>query len=256
VVLIPGLSNGEQVFHFYVVNNKAQPLSPMELRRTISTSLSNAEIDALWRRFEDAGVNPQAVRWTHKMNTDPRSPFKDLIDFGLGGSGFIKENVAYQLVSKFVGMPRKYRVLYRGIPAFEKKTDERLEYFFVFWTAIRERYQDVWAEGVASGRTVLPQMFYKAAMLVLQEYILDQLVQLMNVRRMEGKPTPFHDFEDLAAVVKAYLADLPPAFFTTEWQEKQLDTTERRAFLKSQIQEVVESQGKNIGNRRLFRKQS
>ena len=256
VVLLPGLSTAEQVFHFYVLNNKAKPLSPMELRRTISTSLSNAEIDALWKRFDDAGVNPQAVRWTHKMNTDPRSPFKDLIDFGLGGGGFIKENVAYQLVSKFVGMPRKYRVLYRDIPAFAQKSDDRLDYFFVFWRAIKERYEIAWNNGVANSDEALPQLFYKAAMLVLQEYVLDQLVQLMNVRRMEGKPSPFEDLDDLRTVVKAYLADLPPVFFTTEWQEKQLDTTERRAFLKSQIQEVVESQGKNIGNRRLFRKQA
>ncbi|HEX6509811.1 MAG TPA: hypothetical protein VF221_19460, partial [Chloroflexota bacterium] len=108
VVLLPGLAVGEQVFHFYVLNNKAKPLSPTELRRTISASLSNAEIDELWKRFEDAGVNPEATRWTHKMNTDPSSPFKDLIDFGLGGAGFVKENVAYQLVSKFVNITLLY----------------------------------------------------------------------------------------------------------------------------------------------------
>jgi hypothetical protein len=256
IVLLPGLSTAEQVFHFYVLNNKAKPLSPMELRRTISTSLSNAEIDTLWKRFEDAGVNPQAVRWTHKMNTDPRSPFKDLIDFGLGGSGFIKENVAYQLISKFVGMPKRYRVLYKDVPAFVQRSDDRLDYFFAFWSAIKARYADIWQEGVSAKGAPLSQLFYKAAMLVLQEYILDQLVQLMNVRRMKGEPSPFLDLEDLKTVVQAYLADLPPAFFTTEWQEKQLDTTERRAFLKAQLQEVVENQGKNIGNRRLFKKQT
>lgn len=252
VILLPGLEMSEQVFHFYVLNNKAKPLSPTELRRTISTSLSNAEIDDLWKRFEDAGVNPEATRWTHKINTDPSSPFRDLVDFGLGGTGFIKENVAYQLVSKFVNMPRKYRILYADIPAWQQGSDERLTYFYAFWSAIKERYAEAWADGVAAGGG--SQLFYKAAMLVLQEFILDFLVQVMNVRKVEGKPSPFADFDELKQYVKASVADLPPEFFTTEWQEKQLDTTDRRAFLRGQIEIAVRNQGKFLGNQQLFKK--
>jgi hypothetical protein len=251
VVLLPGLDMGEQVFHFYVLNNKARPLTPTELRRTISTSLSNAEIDALWKRFEDAGVNPEATRWTHKMNTDPRSPFCGLIDFGLGGPGFIKENVAYQLVSKFVNMPRKYRSLNIDIPAWQRQSDERLDYFFAFWAAIQARYEKLWQERVEKRGG---QLFYKAAMLVLQEYVLDLLAQYMNVRRMEGKPSPFADFEDLQQLITASLTDLPPEFFAREWQEKQLDTSERRAFLRNQMEIAVRNQGKFLGTQLLFRK--
>jgi hypothetical protein len=251
IVLIPGLDMGEQVFHFYVLNNKARPLTPTELRRTISTSLSNAEIDALWQRFDDAGVNPEATRWTHKMNTDPRSPFKDLVDFGLGGTGFIKENVAYQLVSKFVNMPRKYRSLYIDVPAWRNADDERLDYFFSFWSAIRNRYEDLWHESV---QLQGGQLFYKAAMLVLQEFVLDFLSQYMNVRRVEGKPSPFMDLEDLQQLVQASLTYLPPEFFAREWQEKQLDTSDRRAFLRSQMEMAVRNQGKGLGYQKLFRK--
>jgi hypothetical protein len=197
---------GEQVFHFYVLNNKAKPLSPTELRRTISTSLSNAEIEDLWKRFEDPGVNPEATRWTHKISSDPDSPFKDLVDFGLGGSGFIKENVAYQLVSKFVNMPRKYRILYEDVPTWQQGGDERLTYFYEFWSAIRERYSTAWADGVAAHGS---QFFYKAAMLVLQEFILDLLVQIMNVQRVMGKPSPFADFEELKQFVWHHLPICP-----------------------------------------------
>ena len=49
VVLLPGLPYEEQVFHFYVLNNKARPLRPTELRATISTSLTNKEIGDLYR---------------------------------------------------------------------------------------------------------------------------------------------------------------------------------------------------------------
>lgn len=251
VVLLPGLAIGEQVFHFYVLNNKAKPLSPTELRRTISTSLSNGEIEQLWKRFEDAGVNPEATRWTHKINTDSASPFKDLLDFGLGAGGFIKENVAYQLVSKFVNMPRKYRILYKDIPAWQQSSDERLNYFYAFWDAIKGRYSVAWEEGVAAKGS---QLFYKAAMLVIQEFILDFLVQVMNVRRVEGKPSPFADLDEFRQYVQASLADLPPEFFTMEWQEKQLDTTERRTFLRNQMEIAVRNQGKYIGIQQLFKK--
>lgn len=255
VILLPGLPMEEQVFHFYVLNNKAKPLSPTELRRTISTSLSNGEIDSLWTRFENAGIDPKATRWTFKINTAPASPFKDLIDFGLGGSGFIKENVAYQLVSKFVNMPRKYRSLYGDLPAWQQKTDDRLDYFYVFWTAIKERYSEAWEAGVAAGGgSQLHQIFYKASMLVLQDLLLDFLVQLMNVRRVEGKSSVFADFDELSQYITASLADLPPQFFTMEWQVKQIDTSEGRSFLRDQMQKAKDNQGKFLGNQQLFKR--
>ncbi len=251
IVLLPGLEVAEQVFHFYVLNNKAKPLSPTELRRTISTSLTNREIDGLWQRFENAGVNPEATRWTHKINTDLTSPFKGLISFGFEGSGFIKENVAYQLVSRFVNMPRKYRIIYKDVPAFAERNDERLRYFYAVWSAIRTRYQATWDAGVATGGS---QLFSKAGMLVLQELILDQLVQMMTVRQIDGKPTPLADLDELQDIVKAVLNFLPPEFFTTEWQQKQLDTSERRAFLRGQMAITLQNQGKFLGNQQLFRK--
>ncbi len=251
VVLLPGLPVAEQVFHFYVLNNKAKPLTPTELRRTISTSLTNQEIDGLWDRFETAGVNPEATRWTHKMDADPSSPFLHLLDFGLGASGFLRENVAFQLVSKFVNMPRKYRLLYKDVPAWQNQSDERLAYFFTFWSAVRDRYQSTWDEGVRAGGN---QLFMKAGMLVLQELVLDFLVQVMTVRQIEGKPSPFADRDDLADLVVASLKYLPSEFFSREWQEKQLDTSERRAFLRAQMEITIRNQGKNIGNQQLFKK--
>jgi hypothetical protein len=256
LIVLPGLTTAEQVFHFYVLNNKAKPLTPTELRRTVSTSLTNLEIDQLWQRFEKAGLNPEQARWSHKMNTEPQSPFRGLIDFGFE-EGFIRENVAYTLISKFVKMPRKYRSLYEGIPAWQTKTDldQRLPYFYAFWRAIGERYQELWNNGIAvGGASGGAQLFYKSAMLVLQEYVLDTLLQVMNVRKMEGKPSPLADADDLKTVVKALLVDLPAEFFSREWQRKQIDTSDGRAFLRAQMNEVIQNQGRHLGNRALFKK--
>ena len=60
--------------------------------------------------------------------------------------------------------------------------------------------------------------------------------------------------DDLRDVVTGALTFLPPEFFATEWQEKQLDTTERRAFLRDQMQKAVNNQGKHLGNLTLFKK--
>ena len=252
VVLLPNLSMAEQVFHFYVLNNKAKPLSPLELRRTISTSLTDKEIDELWTRFEGAGVDPESARLTYKLQSDPRSPFVGLIDFGLDGSGFLKENVIYQVVSKFVKMPRKYRSLYTDVPQWTSgELDDRLPIFFAFWSAIRERYLNAWNEAMEREEG---QIFYKASMLVLQDFLLDYLVQVMNLNRTIGKASPFFDLEDLRSVVKVGLSDLPEKFFTTEWQVKQIDTSDGRKFLRAQLQEVIDSQGEKMGAKALFRK--
>lgn len=253
IVLLPGLDFSEQVFHFYILNNKAKPLTPTELRRTISTSLTNDEIDRLWERFEDAGVDPEATRWTHKINSDPASPFLGLIDFGLGGEGFLKENVAFQVVSKFVKMKPKYKILHKGVAAFDREDDGRLEYFYVFWNAIKLRYSDLWSEGVAAGGG---QLFQKATLLVLQEYILDNLAQFTTMRSQMGDGvSPFKDLEDLDKAVQGCLSFLPPEFFGNEWQVKQVDTTEGHKFLRSQIELAIQNQGKFLGNQQLFKKQ-
>lgn len=251
VVLLPGLDFAEQVFHFYVLNNKAKPLTPTELRRTISTSLTNKEIDLLWQRFEDAKVDPEATRWTHKLQTDPQSPFKGLIDFGLDGDGFLKENIAYQLVSKFVNMPKKYALLYKGIESFEQRDDGRLSYFYSFWNAVRDRYSEVWEASAERGGG---QIFMKASLIVLQGYLLDQLVQYTVMRQVEGGGSPLGDLADLEKTVRGLLSFLPPDFFAEEWQVKQIDTTDGHRFLRSQIEMAVQGQGANFRKQLLFKK--
>ena len=62
VVLIPGLPFSEQVFQFYVLNSKARPLRPTELRRIVSTSLTNGEIEDLYDRFRAAGIQAERSR--------------------------------------------------------------------------------------------------------------------------------------------------------------------------------------------------
>ncbi len=254
VVLIEALPMPEQVFHFYVLNNKAKPLTKTELRRTISTALTATEIDSLWSRLKEAGVDPDKVRLTLLINTDENSPFKGLVDFGLDeDTGFIKENVAYQLVDSFVSMPARYRALGDAVPAWDKKSDkiDRLPTFYAFWHAIKNAYPNAWAEGLeARGKS---QFFMRVSLLTLQSFILDNLLMVNNVLRKQEQPPPFGELDALSDHVVSTIEDLPEEFFTREWTEKQMDTSQGRRILRASIQEVIDARGKNLGNRTLFK---
>jgi hypothetical protein len=144
VVVMYGLPHQEQVFQFYVLNSKAKPLRPTELRRIVSTSLTNSEITDLYDRFHDSGIDAEEARWTYEMNTSPQSVFRGLINFGFGAAGeIIPENVADQLVRGFMKMPRnRYASLMDPVTERWNNTEERLRIFFDFWKAVRTVYAD------------------------------------------------------------------------------------------------------------------
>lgn len=257
VVLIPGLTWSEQAFHFYVLNNKAVPLKPPELRTVVSTSLSAEEIGQLYGRLLNAGVLPDEAQWVLRMDEREASPFQGMIDFGHGAPGvIIKENVAYQVVRRFMRMPRAYSPLYQELSWWDHRQgsedqDRKLELFFCFWDAIREKYRDEW-DKAASGETT--QLLSKVSMLVLQDFVLDALVQQVPYRAQEGKGSPFELCDELKKAVKAALYYLPSQFFDQEWQHKSLDTRPGREFLKDQMQKAVQRQGKRLGQLALLRR--
>lgn len=255
VVLMPGLSESEQVFHFFVVNNKAKPLKPVELRSTISTSLTDQEIDNLYQRFRAANVKAEKAKLTYRTNRNPNSPFRGLIDFGLDEeASFIPENVANQLVSKFVGMPKRFRPLYEDVDDWNQdpEYDYRLTTFFAFWRAIKEMYPEAWQKGIEENGSPL---FYKVTLLKLQELVLERLVPMNELKKtsMEADSV-LGDHDSLNEVIKIILAQLPEEFFLREWQEKVSDSSQFREFLKEQMEKAMS--GSDVGRLKLFRKSS
>jgi hypothetical protein len=249
VVVIPDASLSEQAFHFYVVNNKARPLTPTELRGTISTSLSNREIEDLYSRFKQAGVSADSARWTTILNTRPGSPFEGHIDFGLG-QGFLKENAMFQVVSKFLRPKRAYRAVFAGVSEWEDD-DYKMLLFFSLWQTIRDRYPSAWNSAVASQKG---QILMKATMLVLQEYLLDQFAGDMPKRMRKGELSPVSTVDEFTTSIRDELTFLPEEFFTKKWNRTDIDTSDGRTMLKEQISKVVQNLGKNVGNMQLFQK--
>lgn len=255
VVLLPALAFSEQVFQFYVLNSKARPLKPTELRRIISTSLTNAEIDNLYLRFKAAGIEAEEARWTLKMNTDPCSPFRSRIDFGYGEPGaVIPENVADQVVRAFMKMPKgRYRQLMSPLGERWVDPDKRLEIFFWLWNAIKDVYADAWKSAeIQADEGKKHQLFMKVSLLTLQSFLLSRFVTALPYRNPNDDP-PLSSQEEVAKIVKSTLTNLPAEFFEREWKMKQIDTSEGRRQLALFMEGVWNNQGKLHGNLALFR---
>ena len=255
LVLLPGLAFAEQVFQFYVLNSKAKPLRPTELRRIVSTSLTNAEITELYDRFRAAGIEAEEARWTLRLSTHPSSPFQGRIDFGYGEPGaIIPENVADQVVRAFMKMPKaRYRQLITPLGDRWEDTDQRLEIFFWFWNAIKAVYQEAWTdaeERADSGEKA--QLFMKVALLTLQTFLLDRFVTALPYRGGDEAP-PLMTQDEVTSMVNSTLTNLPAEFFTREWRQKQIDTGEGRKLLYAAMEMVWNNQGKMHGNMTLFR---
>jgi hypothetical protein len=251
VVVLPGLETSEQVFHFYVLNNKAKPLKPTELRSTISTSLSNKEIEGLYDRLKSTGVDSEEASWTHKIQTDESSPFRSLVDFGFKDTGgFIPENVLFQVAKKFMKPARRFTLLTKDVDGW---TDDgvRLGLFYSFWGAIKEKYSNAWQVGIEDSDQ--RQIFYKATMVCLQELLFESLAKGMPSRARKKLASPFADPIDLFGEVEAALFFLPEEFFLKKWQETGLDTKERREFLKGQMEQAINKQGEKLGTIQLFK---
>lgn len=259
IVLLPKLPPSEQVFHFYVLNNKAKPLNRTHLRRIISTSLSKKEIDSLYIRLKDAGVEARSAEWTHRINNDADSPFERLIDMGLRGSnGVISENVAYQVVSKFMLLKNRFPLLVDGIPHWgENQNDYRLAAFYAFWRAIKNLYPNAWNQASNPSDESNPQcnrqIFFKVSLIRLQEFVLQSLNNEMPKRNMKGEPSPFADTAALEREVGYHLPFLKEEFFLKEWKAKGLDTSAGHELFSRSIDTAISRQCKNLGNMTLFK---
>jgi DGQHR domain-containing protein len=254
IVLLPGLEFSEQVFQFYVLNNKAKPLNKGELRAIVSTSLSNKEISNLYNRFKQVGVTAEETEWTHKMNVDSNSPFRGLIDFSYSTSKPpIPENVAYQVASKFLKPNRKYRLIFKDVIEWGQVTSDysfRIELFYAFWRAIRDKFPNAWKGAVDKTNG---QILQKVSLIILQEYLFDQFANDMPRRGSKKEPSPFSSSDYLYDEVKLQLTYLSEEFFTKEWKAKGLDTGPGHKLFRESIVEAITSQSANLGNKRLFR---
>ena len=249
-VLLPRLDLAEQVFHFYVLNNKAKPLDKRQLRSIVSTSLTKKEIDDLYARFRKSGLRADEAQWTYRIGSDGGSPFKNLVSLRLRGDAApIDDNVMDQVVSRFIKMPRQYNSLKRGVKWDSDDSDysHRLQLFYTVWSAVRDSYPIAWDKAArGEGNS---QLFQKVALLQLQEYIL----RTLRFATQFTKESPLKSTEELYATVQTALRQIPEDFFLTEWKKKGLDTNKGRQYFLEQLEEIAQAEGKYMRNFGLFK---
>lgn len=251
-VLFPDMKESEQVFHFYVMNNKAVPINKTELRNVISTSLSDKEIDDLYDRFSAMGVHAKEAKWTTDINTDGASPFRSYISFGLrDGEGFIKENVMDQVIKKFMNPGRKFKQIFRDFDDWFDLNDKSISYkfnlFYTFWDTIKSTYPLAWEYAIKKEGG---QILMKASLLTLQEFYFEGLISDTPRRILKKEPSPFSSVENFKESVLIKFAYIPEEFFLNEWKRKDIDTTTGRKEMKDKLILLEQNMGdiKNIKN--------
>lgn len=247
IVLMPGIEKSEQVFHFYIVNNKAKPLTKEQLLITLATSLTDGEVENLFDRLDEAGVDAEEARLTYRADTSPQSPFAGLVDYGgaVGEqTGVFRYKNLHNVIQNFISLENRYGELVDDIDEWNADEDfaYRMERFYIFWDEIKNQYSELWEDAVKAKQEEQefddkPEQFLlKVTMTQLQEYILDHMSHINDfyIDRLDEGPI-LSEEENIREAVEDAIDELDSQFFRREWEVSSLDTTDGRELLQQQL---------------------
>ncbi len=261
VIVMPDLSPVEQVFHFFIVNNKAKPLNKTELRQVLSTSITDNEFETLKERFIQSGIKTTDYYFSTRMDNDEDSPFKDLINFSqkkqIGKP--IKESVANDLCVQFF---KKLNTDYNDFIEKNqnwnnsndgKKQDEfRLSIFYGFWEGVRGTYPNTWVKGSDNTKDINWQIFMKISLTSLQTFILRQMwIQFGMYEKL--RIDPFSTPTKMTECVKDIIKDLSKNFFIKEWKVKSLNHDAGRKLFEESLTSAFNKKEKFQAKTKLFK---
>lgn len=245
VSAMPESTWSDSVFQFVVINQKAKPIKPAFLSAIVATSLSAAEIDAVYSRLQASKIDVERAQEMERVNTDPLSPFKGMIDFEVEGSpGFLQFPGMLRLVRDFAAIPRTHPVL---LPSgvWDGQSGEWMDQFFGLWRGVRLEF-----EGVDDRLWQRPTEERPNNLL--------KIVTLQEVQRMmldtwaDGRTVQFTNVTETEHQASKFWTGFPPAFFTDEWRKKGLQTSVGRRILHDAMTETRRNIGrKGWGHRRL-----
>lgn len=230
---------GEHVFQFVVVNQKATPVRPALLATIISTSLSEAELEPITDRLENAGIPLKSSRAISFFARHPSSPFAMLVTRGFENEG--SELLPWTVLGQLVGMFRDLR----GARYFH---DGKLDYadiwrrhvlelseigngisgpdaysfwsepdgpwkdvFIAFWSAVRDTLGNTTNPDSYNywGRPRTSNLFNKPSLLTLAT---DFFAYIREARRSINSP------EEVASLVEEWLLGVDRNYFARDWK--------------------------------------
>lgn len=230
---------GEHVFQFVVVNQKATPVRPALLATIISTSLSEAELEPITDRLENAGIPLKSSRAISFFARHPSSPFAMLVTRGFENEG--SELLPWTVLGQLVGMFRDlrgaryfhdgkldYADIWRrhvlelseiatGISGpdayslWSKPDGPWKDVFIAFWSAVRDTLGNTTNPDAYNfwGRPRTSNLFNKPSLLTLAT---DFFAYIREARRSINSP------EEVASLVEEWLLDVDRNYFARDWK--------------------------------------
>jgi len=279
IVLIPGLEDKEQVYHFYMINDKAKPISQDELFITVATALSEVESKSLVDRLALAGVDVNKARFPYLADVEEESPFHQMIDYSekVGEqTGVFPFGDIYTIMDRFVGMKGVTNTLYSDVDDWKEDDIEfKIQKFYVFWQTVQDHYDELWNDAVSARKGEEefdeedPEQFFRPdTMRVFQDYILDELASKQENRDeflQEAEEELGDSIDDLWRYVlesdetfqeqiEDVIEEIPPEFFRWEWNTSGLSTSENRQNLRDEMEGATDTNLQGLSNFRLFNK--
>jgi hypothetical protein len=231
----------EQVFQFTVINDKAHGIPKPFITSLAGMSLTAQELSDLRTRLSQAGVQLWEVNVMQKMGYDPTSPFFNLIEFKVTGSG--SDGLGYQTMKrvgkawydpKHQGLISLMRILYTN-PSDAKKSTKTLKgawqddarsdwfmYFVTFWSEVKKRLgtSALWKLHSSLLTAVVLEQFQDTFLTYLDSVsglTIDRIDEEdPNVRRQQVE-TAF------AAILTEFLSKFEPKHFAKPWAIKSLN---------------------------------
>jgi hypothetical protein len=244
VCAIPNSNWVESVYQFVIINQKAKPIKPAFLSSIIATSLSTDEIASVYQRLSKSRIDVDGAEVMDRVNTDPRSPFKDMIDFEVEGSpGFLQFPGMSRLARDFRNLPQTRGVLLKD--GVWKDKEEWLSHFFSAWSGIRRYFLGadprLWKEPSEDNPNNL-----------LKIVTLQEMQSLMLNTWADSRAFRFGSPVETEEQAFRFWEDFPSNFFTDDWRKKGLQTSVGRGILRDAITETRRNIGrKGWGHRRL-----
>lgn len=245
VCAIPKSNWPESVYQFVLINQKAKPIKPAFLSSIIATSLSPEEIAAVYGRLSASRIDVERAEVMNRINTDPTSPFKDMIDFEVEGApGFLQFPGMARLARDFQNIPRSHSILLPN-GDWDGVEGDWQAHFFALWKGVRDYFRDadtrLWHKPTNDNPNNL-----------LKIVTLQEVQSLMLDNWADSRFIKLDKIFDTESHARTFWLNFPATFFTDEWRQKGLQTSVGRKILRDAITETRRNiDRKGWGHRRL-----
>lgn len=212
--------DAERAFQFVVINNSATRVSRDHIR-ALNLSYDKEMLNN--RLVQSAGVSlgMKDAKYEDYEFVDSMAPFKGLLNWPTNKNGFIAPNAIESALAE-----TKDRAALLGIEDLER------DFFVAIWSRIKGQFASAWHEDSSDRPSHLLQ---KVSIIVLTIYILDSLEA---AQRMSDEPLDFANEKTFQTSVDRVLKRIPSEFWTIEWQQKELDTSQGRAVLLDALKTI------------------